>query len=841
MFDVTTQKFVSSATHTGMYVVPTIAGAKTLRTHWVGAGSSSGTMFVTYAPFTGHASGSDNQQYVSGAALVTGTVGVTGTVIIGGVMTGTMFGSLSATIGSGSWGLVTVTDVALNSHFPLGTTLAPDYGVTSSVSYSLAINNGLFISNNNQATFVTSSATFTMAGSPVGSYDTLRFDAYAHVGTANVFDGGQQVNIGTFTKANPSTIKEGYYFQVSPNLSAPSALRAILRSGSADVGTLDIGAFDNAFHNYSILRSGSIVTWYYDNVQVAAATYSLLNNIQLPIGFDVQGVTGGTNVTASYATITRTYTTSSFFAGGQVADDRTYGGYIATLPATAHATAGEQTYTDHQAAPLSVDLSGNLRVVVTSGTVQNVTGTVSVINLHPVQAVTGTLSASYALASSGTLFLDTFSVAATGSPGNNWATSLTGNWMMAGVEAAFNTVVDGADTVFTIAQVGETYAYQLTAEQLVGPTASFIGSRQIRYYRGDDLNWYLQAYGDLTPSPQVLGPYAALDFTWVARVSGTSGTFSKISNKLPTTWGQRPVVIGCCSEGQSVIAASGDGPSFVIFADKISGFRTGSTQPLRESGSFALFSGSLTTTAFHTYSLHLDRTSYTGSVDGVVVGSSTIWWPTGDPGTGAQLTNQFTLFNRYVSSTDSGYASVTASFVSVSGNLANTARSDNYGSWLAAMPAAAHASDVLLVENQISPLNLDLSGNLKVTTQGGVNVNLTSSISLHVTSTQASPVWITGTALSKLPASTVADVAVAFSTASFTLLSPSPSRVGFSLYNDSNQNVLVRYGATPTQVLWNFVLGPQEYFEPSVLWLGNVQAIGWQAGSGTIYVTELLP
>lgn len=81
-FDLASGSFVYGSFHNGVFVVPSIAGVKTLRTHYEGVGSATGTLLLTYAPFTGHQSGSGEQRYISGAALITGTVtaNVTGTI-----------------------------------------------------------------------------------------------------------------------------------------------------------------------------------------------------------------------------------------------------------------------------------------------------------------------------------------------------------------------------------------------------------------------------------------------------------------------------------------------------------------------------------------------------------------------------------------------------------------------------------------------------------------------------------------------------------------------------------------------------------------------------------------
>jgi len=75
-----------------------------------------------------------------------------------------------------------------------------------------------------------------------------------------------------------------------------------------------------------------------------------------------------------------------------------------------------------------------------------------------------------------------------------------------------------------------------------------------------------------------------------------------------------------------------------------------------------------------------------------------------------------------------------------------------------------------------------------------------------------------------------------------TLLAANPNRACFSVFNDTNANYLVLLGSTITDAKWSFYLPPQSLYDaPMPAYTGIVQGRGWGVGSGTIYVTELVP
>lgn len=84
--------------------------------------------------------------------------------------------------------------------------------------------------------------------------------------------------------------------------------------------------------------------------------------------------------------------------------------------------------------------------------------------------------------------------------------------------------------------------------------------------------------------------------------------------------------------------------------------------------------------------------------------------------------------------------------------------------------------------------------------------------------------------------------AYAFSTASRQLLTLNPGRVSFLVYNDSDGNFVLSYGSTASLGSIVTVIPPWWTYEPSSpAWQGALAGIGVAPGSGTVYVTELVP
>ena len=72
-FDISGSTFGVGAHQPGLFWIDSLAGANKIRARWEGSGDATGTLGFTYAPFTGHSSGT-GASIVSGALVITGTV-----------------------------------------------------------------------------------------------------------------------------------------------------------------------------------------------------------------------------------------------------------------------------------------------------------------------------------------------------------------------------------------------------------------------------------------------------------------------------------------------------------------------------------------------------------------------------------------------------------------------------------------------------------------------------------------------------------------------------------------------------------------------------------------------
>lgn len=81
---------------------------------------------------------------------------------------------------------------------------------------------------------------------------------------------------------------------------------------------------------------------------------------------------------------------------------------------------------------------------------------------------------------------------------------------------------------------------------------------------------------------------------------------------------------------------------------------------------------------------------------------------------------------------------------------------------------------------------------------------------------------------------------IPFPTASVVLLPANVNRKGFAIFNDTNQNVLIRFGSTASMTAWTFNLYPQFFYEPTAqVWKGDIACIGVGPGSGALQVEEM--
>lgn len=101
----------------------------------------------------------------------------------------------------------------------------------------------------------------------------------------------------------------------------------------------------------------------------------------------------------------------------------------------------------------------------------------------------------------------------------------------------------------------------------------------------------------------------------------------------------------------------------------------------------------------------------------------------------------------------------------------------------------------------------------------------------------------TSGAIQQVAPATGTTTTAAFASASNNaLLAANPNRAGFSIFNDTNANYLVKLGDSISDTSWTFYLPPQSLYDaPLPTYTGPVNGRGWGSGSGTIYVTELTP
>jgi hypothetical protein len=85
---------------------------------------------------------------------------------------------------------------------------------------------------------------------------------------------------------------------------------------------------------------------------------------------------------------------------------------------------------------------------------------------------------------------------------------------------------------------------------------------------------------------------------------------------------------------------------------------------------------------------------------------------------------------------------------------------------------------------------------------------------------------------------TSAVTTVAGSAASVTLLAANAARLGFSVYNDSNATMYLKYGATASTTSFTVKLDKDSIWTDPWDWTGVIDAI-WTAASGNARMTEL--
>ncbi len=79
---------------------------------------------------------------------------------------------------------------------------------------------------------------------------------------------------------------------------------------------------------------------------------------------------------------------------------------------------------------------------------------------------------------------------------------------------------------------------------------------------------------------------------------------------------------------------------------------------------------------------------------------------------------------------------------------------------------------------------------------------------------------------------------VSASASSVTLLSANSNRLGFTIYNDSNNLLYVKFGTTASATSFTVRMRSQEYFECPFSYIGRVDGI-WNGTNGAARITEL--
>lgn len=97
----------------------------------------------------------------------------------------------------------------------------------------------------------------------------------------------------------------------------------------------------------------------------------------------------------------------------------------------------------------------------------------------------------------------------------------------------------------------------------------------------------------------------------------------------------------------------------------------------------------------------------------------------------------------------------------------------------------------------------------------------------------------TGGALSTTPAAagTATHTNVSALATSQQLLAANASRLGLSFYNDSSSGVFIKFGVTASASSFVRYLLPNDFWIPSILYTGRVDAI-WDSAAGTMRIVE---
>lgn len=202
---------------------------------------------------------------------------------------------------------------------------------------------------------------------------------------------------------------------------------------------------------------------------------------------------------------------------------------------------------------------------------------------------------------------------------------------------------------------------------------------------------------------------------------------------------------------------------------------------------------------------------------------------------------------------------VVSGTVSVNGTQADN--TSNSSSKLPVIAALANTSAPTWTNDNMVPLSVDTSGALRIT--GSITAN-NASVSSTGASPPASATYVGGSVTTTAPtytngqmnalslttsgalridnqsgSSTSSVTSVASSATNVTLLSANTSRVSAMVYNDSNQKMYLKFGATASITSFTVLIAAGGYYEfPLPIWRGQVDAL-WASANGSARITEL--
>jgi hypothetical protein len=197
--------------------------------------------------------------------------------------------------------------------------------------------------------------------------------------------------------------------------------------------------------------------------------------------------------------------------------------------------------------------------------------------------------------------------------------------------------------------------------------------------------------------------------------------------------------------------------------------------------------------------------------------------------------------------------------VSVNGTASDN--SANSSSKLPVIAALANTSAPTWTNGNMVPLSVDTSGALRIA--GNITAN-NASVSTTASAPPASATYIGASVTTSKPtytsgqmnalslttsgalrvdnisgSSTSSVTSVASSATNVTLLASNSNRVSAMIYNDSNQRLYIKFGATASTTSFTVQIAPGGYYEfPMPIWRGQVDGL-WASANGSARITEL--